>query len=280
MGGMQPIVLSRRRVILGGLVLVAVLLLGARFLVRAGSAAAPVAPPIVGSAEAGVGRRRGAAPEASRLVVYVVGAVRRPGLYRLPDGSRVADAVARAGGATRRADPAALNLAAPVADGQQVLVPARLPRAVAAAAGRARARSGAGRARSAERRRRLSSWTRSPASARSRHRRSSTIAPPTVRCDPSTTSTTFPASALRASSSCEGWWCREKGAASSIRTCSPARRAPGSRCRTRRGCRRSRSRSSPSAQRSRPRSWPIRAPGSPCWRSRSCSQAGGGEACA
>src|SRR5580765_1478937 len=133
---MQPIVLSRRRVILGGLVLVAVLLLGARFLVRVGTAAAPVTRPIVGSAESG-GVAGAATTEASRLVVYVVGAVRRPGLYRLPAGSRVADAVARAGGATRSADPAALNLAAPVADGQQVLVPARLPRAVAAAQGAA-----------------------------------------------------------------------------------------------------------------------------------------------
>ena len=67
--------------------------------------------------------------------MYVVGAVRRPGLYRVPNGSRVADAVSRAGGLTRRADPAGVNLAAPVADGEQLVVPARLPVAVAAAQG-------------------------------------------------------------------------------------------------------------------------------------------------
>ena len=61
--------------------------------------------------------------------------MRRPGLYELPQGSRVADAVRRAGGATRKAEPAALNLAAPVTDGEQVLVPARLPRAVEAVQG-------------------------------------------------------------------------------------------------------------------------------------------------
>ena len=57
------------------------------------------------------------------LVVDVEGAVRRPGLMRLRSGSRVADAVARAGGFGRKADRSAVNLAAPVADGQQVLVP-------------------------------------------------------------------------------------------------------------------------------------------------------------
>jgi competence protein ComEA len=62
---------------------------------------------------------------ASRLVVDVVGAVRRPGLYRLHDGARIADAVAQAGGATRRADVALINLAAPVVDGMQVVVPSR-----------------------------------------------------------------------------------------------------------------------------------------------------------
>ncbi len=125
---MQPIVLSRRRVLGGALVLVLVLLLAARFLAHGRVASAPAAPPIVGSGTA--------APAAKpSLFVYVVGAVRRPGLYRLGDGSRVADVVARAGGLTSKADRAGVNLAAPIADGEQVVVPARLPAAVAAAQG-------------------------------------------------------------------------------------------------------------------------------------------------
>jgi competence protein ComEA len=67
------------------------------------------------------------------LVVDVAGAVRRPGLYRLPQGSRIADALARAGGTTRRADPNLVNLAAPLADGEQVLVPVRAGTGAAAA---------------------------------------------------------------------------------------------------------------------------------------------------
>ena len=63
---------------------------------------------------------------ATRLVVHVTGAVSQPGLYRLKEGSRVADAVARAGGATPSADTAAVNLAAPLADGMQVLIPSRV----------------------------------------------------------------------------------------------------------------------------------------------------------
>jgi competence protein ComEA len=60
-------------------------------------------------------------------VVDVAGAVRRPGVYRLSKGARVADAIERAGGPTRRADVALVNLAAPVADGQQIVVPRRPP---------------------------------------------------------------------------------------------------------------------------------------------------------
>jgi competence protein ComEA len=57
------------------------------------------------------------------LVVDVVGAVRRPGLVRLRQGSRVADAIAQAGGLRRGAERAGVNFAAPLSDGQQVLVP-------------------------------------------------------------------------------------------------------------------------------------------------------------
>lgn len=57
--------------------------------------------------------------------VHVVGAVRRPGVYRLPDRALVARAVAAAGGADRAADLTALNLAARIEDGQQVVVPRR-----------------------------------------------------------------------------------------------------------------------------------------------------------
>lgn len=60
------------------------------------------------------------------VVIDVVGAVRRPGLYRLSQGSRIADAVSRAGGLTRAADGTLVNLAAPLADGEQVLVPAKI----------------------------------------------------------------------------------------------------------------------------------------------------------
>jgi len=57
------------------------------------------------------------------VVVDVTGAVRRPGVYRMPMGSRVDDAVARAGGPTPQAELEAINRAARLADGQQVVVP-------------------------------------------------------------------------------------------------------------------------------------------------------------
>ena len=63
----------------------------------------------------------------SRVYVHVTGAVRRPGVYRLPAWARLDLAIMRAGGATRAADLVGVNLAAKVADGQQVIVPRRGP---------------------------------------------------------------------------------------------------------------------------------------------------------
>jgi competence protein ComEA len=60
-----------------------------------------------------------------KVLVHVVGAVRVPGLYELPEDSRVDDAIREAGGAKAKAALELVNLAAPVADGQQVVVPAR-----------------------------------------------------------------------------------------------------------------------------------------------------------
>jgi competence protein ComEA len=67
----------------------------------------------------------GAERHGAGIYVHVAGAVRRPGLLRLPEGSRVAEAVDRAGGPARRADLAGVNLAAKLEDGQQVIVPVR-----------------------------------------------------------------------------------------------------------------------------------------------------------
>ncbi|MFQ3611913.1 MAG: helix-hairpin-helix domain-containing protein [Fimbriimonadales bacterium] len=60
---------------------------------------------------------------AETLVVHVSGAVRKSGVYQVPAGSRVADAVEQAGGATQNADLDALNLAEPINDGQKIYVP-------------------------------------------------------------------------------------------------------------------------------------------------------------
>jgi competence protein ComEA len=116
--------LSRRQ-LFGGAVAIAILLvLLFRHLGNAGTPA-PAVTPLRASAPA--------KPAAAKLlVVDVAGAVRRPGLYSLREGSRINDAIAAAGGPAPKAQLAAVNLAAPIADGEQVVVPGS--GAVAAAA--------------------------------------------------------------------------------------------------------------------------------------------------
>jgi competence protein ComEA len=106
--------------------LAVVALLGVRYLTRGGDPPAPSAPAIQ------VGDSAGGASSSARVVVDVAGAVRRPGVYRLPARSRVVDAVHRAGGARHGADLSALNLAAKLEDGRQVIVPLRAATAAAA----------------------------------------------------------------------------------------------------------------------------------------------------
>lgn len=117
---MPELLLLRRRLLLAAVGALAAILLLGRFVLGAGTTtqAEPLPPPpAVAAGVTGL--------PSSRVVVDVVGAVRRPGLYRLRQGSRIADAVARAGGATDKADLAQVNLAAPLADGEQVVVPRR-----------------------------------------------------------------------------------------------------------------------------------------------------------
>lgn len=118
---MPTFTLSRSRALVAAGGALAAVLLAAHFVLPPAPAPAPAATPPVSVAGAVGVRPVGAAA----VVVHVVGAVRRPGLYRFGQGKRIADAVARAGGLTRRADTAAVNLAAPLADGQQIVVPAR-----------------------------------------------------------------------------------------------------------------------------------------------------------
>jgi len=115
--------LSRSQIAVYGAVAVALLLLGARAIRAEGSSA----PSYGASSAADEGKISLDSGASGDVVVDVTGAVARPGVYRLPAGARVTDAVARAGGATGAALLEAINLAARLADGQQVVVPRKGP---------------------------------------------------------------------------------------------------------------------------------------------------------
>jgi competence protein ComEA len=116
--------ISRARALAYAIAILVVLVLGGRFALG-GSGEPAARAEVTRTTPTPSGLLRATAPPARILLVHVVGEVRKPGLYRLADGSRVADALARAGGAKAKAALELVNLAAPVADGQQVLVPRR-----------------------------------------------------------------------------------------------------------------------------------------------------------
>jgi competence protein ComEA len=140
---MTSFTLSRQRALVLAVAALLAVLVAPKLLARHSSANAGAQPHSVSPAPRAREAARTPAPT-SFLVVDVAGAVRRPGLYRLPQGSRIADAIARAGGATRAADQTLVNLAAPIADGEQVLVPATGSSGAGAAGGAAAASPAAG----------------------------------------------------------------------------------------------------------------------------------------
>jgi len=111
----------------------------------AGATAGQAAAPAAGDGSSTVRLDRA---DGGRVTVHVAGAVRRPGLYRLAAGSRVGEALRRAGGPRPRADLTAVNLAAKLEDGRQVIVPKRVAGSAAGGVpgGSAPATGGAGAA--------------------------------------------------------------------------------------------------------------------------------------
>jgi competence protein ComEA len=127
---------SRSQLVAYALAALVVVVLGVRYMQRqAHGSGAPVASRPAPASASGSGTVRLEPRPATVALVHVAGAVRTPGVYRLRDGERVQDAVRRAGGPRAGADLNAINLAAKVADGQQVVVPRRGAAGAAAVSG-------------------------------------------------------------------------------------------------------------------------------------------------
>lgn len=139
--------LSRAQLAVYAALAVVALMLGSRWIRSGGpdASASPGALPAFesGSSEDGADSGDTFEPTDGDLVVHVAGAVEKPGVFQMPPGSRVTDAIERAGGATSEAAPDSINLAAPLADGQQIQVPAKVA-SDSAAAGAATGTTSAG----------------------------------------------------------------------------------------------------------------------------------------
>ena len=109
--------LSRSQLLVYAVIAAAVIVIGARWIRSSGTV------PTGGAELSFAADSAHEAGGTQDVVVHVAGAVGRPGVYRLPAGSRVTDAVSRAGGFAHGASEDAINLAARLSDGQQVVVP-------------------------------------------------------------------------------------------------------------------------------------------------------------
>jgi competence protein ComEA len=121
---MPPV--SRPQLVAYAVAALVVVVLGVRFMQgQARGSAAPAASASAPASGTANGTVRLEPRKPTVALVHVAGAVRSPGVYHLRDGERIQDAVRRAGGPRPGADLNAINLAAKVADGQQVVVPRR-----------------------------------------------------------------------------------------------------------------------------------------------------------
>lgn len=105
---------------IAGLIVVLVAVLGGAGLWYARSLPKPVS---IAQAEPGAAQASASPTPTVVLIVDVAGAVRQPGVYEFAEGQRVIDAIEQAGGPLAKADLSLLNLAAPLTDGTQILVP-------------------------------------------------------------------------------------------------------------------------------------------------------------
>jgi len=123
--------ITRSQLAVYAVIALGVALLGARFLRQQPAAAGGGGPQTAPAPQVG----RTGAVRGEGVVVHVAGAVRKPGVYRIRATGRVRDAVREAGGAVPGGDANAVNLAAKVADGQQVVIPRRVAAPASTAAG-------------------------------------------------------------------------------------------------------------------------------------------------
>lgn len=134
--------LPRRQIYAYVAVAAVVLAVGVRYVVLPQAAGPTGGEPLVLAAPSSLSSSPAAVASpsaAADVVVYVCGAVKSPGVVRLPADARVADALALAGGPGARAELDGVNLAAKVVDGQQIMVPERGAAPVAASSSAASA---------------------------------------------------------------------------------------------------------------------------------------------